>query len=161
VRPGVSVLDLDPATVAAHLDAVDPAAELAAAAFLHIAREAVAQFDCDVVLRSFHPVSAPSLLLDNREARHERTRSRLAGAADGMWSDLLGPLRSAAPRAQLVLNRLNPLVRRAAAITERGLAVTAVEALYGQALLLTRRPLGAAESALLNRAFIGLLDHAM
>ena len=41
------------------------------------------------------------------------------------------------------------------------LAVTAVEALYGQALLMTRRPLRAQESALLNRAFIGLLDHAM
>jgi molecular chaperone HtpG len=61
----------------------------------------------------------------------------------------------------LVLNHLNPLVRRAASITERGLAVTAVEALYGQALLMSRRPLRAAESALLNRAFIGLLEHAM
>jgi molecular chaperone HtpG len=161
IRPGSSVVDLDPATVTAHLDAVDPAAELAAAAFLHTAREVVEQFDCDVVLRSFHPVSAPALLLDNREARHERSRSELAGQADGMWADILGSLRAEAPRAQLVLNHLNPLVRRAASITERGLAVTAVEALYGQALLLTRRPLRASESALLNRAFIGLLDHAM
>jgi molecular chaperone HtpG len=161
IRPGCTVTDLDPTTVTAHLDAVEPAAELAAAAFLHIAREVVAQFDCDVVLRSFHPVSAPSLLLDNREARHERSRSELADAADGLWADILGSLRSQAPRAQLVLNHLNPLVRRAASITERGLAVTAVEALYGQALLMSRRPLRASESALLNRAFIGLLDHAM
>jgi molecular chaperone HtpG len=78
-----------------------------------------------------------------------------------MWADILGSLRSQAPRAQLVLNHLNPLVRRAASVTEPGLAVTAVEALYGQAVLLTRRPLRASESALLNRAFIGLLDHAM
>ncbi|SEG14472.1 molecular chaperone HtpG [Actinacidiphila yanglinensis] len=161
VRPGTSVVDLDPATVTAHLDAVDPAAELAAAAFLHTAREVVAQFDCDVVLRAFHPVSAPSLLLDNREARHERARGELAGQTDGLWADILGSLRSEAPRAQLVLNHLNPLVRRAASIGEHGLAVTAVEALYGQALLLARRPLRASESALLNRAFIGLLDHAM
>jgi molecular chaperone HtpG len=161
IRPGASVVDLDPATVTAHLDTVDPAAELSAAAFLHIAREVVAQFDCDVVLRAFHPVSAPSLLLDNREARHERSRSELAGRADGLWSDILGSLRSQAPRAQLVLNHLNPLVRRAASITEQGLAVTTVEALYGQALLMTRRPLRASENALLNRAFIGLLDHAM
>ena len=161
IRPGATVVDLDPATVTAHLDTVDPAAELSAAAFLHTAREVVAQFDCDVVLRAFHPVSAPSLLLDNREARHERGRSELAGRADGMWADILGSLRSQAPRAQLVLNHLNPLVRRAASITEQGLAVTAVEALYGQALLMARRPLRASESALLNRAFIGLLDHAM
>jgi molecular chaperone HtpG len=78
-----------------------------------------------------------------------------------LWADILGGLRSEAPRAQLVLNHLNPLVRRAASVTGRDLAVTAVEALYGQALLLTRRPLRASESALLNRAFIGLLDHAM
>ncbi|MEE4542752.1 HSP90 family protein [Streptomyces sp. V4-01] len=161
IRPGCTVTDLDPTTVAAHLDAVEPGAELAAAGFLHIAREVVAQFDCDVVLRSFHPVSAPALLLDNREARHERSRSELADSADGLWADILGSLRAQAPRAQLVLNHLNPLVRRAASITERGLAVTAVEALYGQALLMTRRPLRATESALLNRAFIGLLDHAM
>ncbi|MEC3997918.1 HSP90 family protein [Actinacidiphila sp. DG2A-62] len=161
IRPGCTVTDLDPATVTAHLDAVDPGAELSAAAFLHIAREVVGEFDCDVVLRSFHPVSAPALLLDNREARHERARSELAASSDGLWADILGSLRGQAPRAQLVLNHLNPLVRRAASIGERELAVTAVEALYGQALLMTRRPLRASESALLNRAFIGLLDHAM
>ena len=52
-------------------------------------------------------------------------------------------------------------MRRAITISERGLAVTTAEALYGQALLLSRRPLKASESALLNRAFIGLLTHAM
>ncbi|WP_037972829.1 HSP90 family protein [Streptomyces sp. NRRL WC-3742] len=161
IRPGVSVSDLDPGTVTAHLDTVDPAAELAANAFLSIAREVVGRFDCDVALRSFHPTNAPALLLDNREARHERTRSQLADEADGLWADILGSLRAEVPRAQLVLNHLNPLVRRAATVTSRELAVTAVEALYGQAVLMTRRPLKASESALLNRSFISLLDHAM
>ncbi|MFI5529387.1 HSP90 family protein [Kitasatospora sp. NPDC051853] len=161
IRPGSSVADLDPGTVTAHLDAVSPDAELAAAAFLAVAREVVGRFDCDVVLRTFHPASAPALLLDNREARHERNRAQLADEADGLWADILGSLRSEVPRAQLVLNHLNPLVRRAAGIGHRELAVTAVEALYGQALLLTRRPLKSSESALLNRSFISLLDHAM
>ncbi|MFF3216764.1 HSP90 family protein [Streptomyces sp. NPDC002886] len=161
IRPGTSVTDLDPATVTAHLDAVDPSAELRAAAFLSIARETVGVHDCDVVLRDFQPVTASALLLDNREARHERTRSSLAADSDGVWADILGSLRSEAPRAQLVLNHLNPLVRQAITIAERGLAVTTAEALYGQALLLSRRPLRASESALLNRAFIGLLTHAM
>ncbi|QMU74032.1 HSP90 family protein [Streptacidiphilus sp. P02-A3a] len=161
IRPGSSVADLDPGTVTAHLDAVDPSVELAAAAFLGIAREVVGRFDCDVALRTFHPAGAPALLLDDREARHERTRAQLADDADGLWADILGSLRAATPRAQLVLNHLNPLVRRAASITHRELAVTAVEALYGQALLLTRRPLRSSESALLNRSFISLLDHAM
>ncbi|MER7540290.1 HSP90 family protein [Streptomyces sp. NPDC097704] len=161
IRPGTTVTDLDPATVTAHLDAVDPTAELRAAAFLAVARETIGVHDCDVVLRDFQPVTAPALLLDNREARHERTRSDLAAGSDGLWADILGSLRQETPRAQLVLNHLNPLVRQAITITERGLAVTTAEALYGQALLLSRRPLRASESALLNRAFIGLLTHAM
>jgi molecular chaperone HtpG len=161
IRPGTSVADLDPGTVTAHLDSVDPSAELAAAGFLSIAREVVGRFDCDVALRSFHPASAPALLLDNREARHERSRAQLADEADGLWADILGSLRAGAPRAQLVLNHLNPLVRRAASISHRELVVTAVEALYGQAVLLTHRPLRSSESALLNRSFISLLDHAM
>lgn len=161
IRPGTSVSDLDPATVTAHLDAVDPTAELRAARFLLVARETIGVHDCDVVLRDFQPVSAPALLLDNREARHERTRSSLAAESDGLWADILGSLRHETPRAQLVLNHLNPLVRQAITIAERGLAVTTAEALYGQALLLSRRPLKASESALLNRAFIGLLTHAM
>ncbi|MFD6244913.1 HSP90 family protein [Streptomyces roseolus] len=161
IRPGTSVGDLDPATVTAHLDAVDPSAELRAAAFLAVARETIGVHDCDVVLRDFQPVTAPALLLDNRDARHERTRSGLAADSDGLWADILGSLRHEAPRAQLVLNHLNPLVRQALTIGERGLAVTTAEALYGQALLLSRRPLRASESALLNRAFIGLLTHAM
>ncbi|MFD9610907.1 HSP90 family protein [Streptomyces sp. NPDC059083] len=161
IRPGTTVTDLDPTTVTAHLDAVDPRAELRAAAFLSIARETIGVHDCDVVLRDFQPVTAPALLLDNRDARHERTRSSLAADSDGLWADILGSLRAETPRAQLVLNHLNPLVRQALTIGERGLAVTTAEALYGQALLLSRRPLRASESALLNRAFIGLLTHAM
>ncbi|MFB0631956.1 HSP90 family protein [Streptomyces sp. AB3(2024)] len=161
IRPGTAVTDLDPALVTAHLDAVDPTAELRAATFLAVARETVGVHDCDVVLRDFQPVTAPALLLDNREARHERTRSSLAAEGDGLWADILGSLHQETPPAQLVLNHLNPLVRQAVTIAERGLAVTTAEALYGQALLLSRRPLRASESALLNRAFIGLLTHAM
>ena len=160
LRPGVSVLDLDPDTVTAHLDGVDPSVELAAASFLELARKVVDGYGCDVVLRSFHPVTVPALLIDNREARHERARAEQEAAADGLWADILGALRSAAPRAQLVLNHQCPLVRRVAEIADPQLAGSAVEGLYGQALLLTRRPLRPAEHAQLNRAFLGLLEYA-
>ena len=160
LRPGVSVLDLDPDTVTAHLDGVDPAVELAAARFLELARTVVDRYGCDAVLRSFHPVTVPALLVDHREARHERGRAEQEAAADGVWADILGALRSSAPRAQLVLNHQCPLVRRVAAITDPDLAASAVEGIYGQALLLTRRPLRPAEHAQLNRAFLGLLEYA-
>jgi molecular chaperone HtpG len=113
-----------------------------------------------VALRSFHPVTVPALLIDNREARHERNRAEQAAAADGLWADILGALRSSTPRAQLVLNHQCPLVRRIAEITEPDLAESAVEGLYGQALLLSRRPLRPAEHAQLNKAFLGLLEYA-
>lgn len=160
LRSGVSVLDLDPDTVTAHLDAVDPSVELAASAFLDLARKVADRYGCDVALRSFHPVTVPALLIDNREARHERNRAEQEAAADGLWADILGALRSSAPRAQLVLNHQCPLVRRIAEIEEPDLTSTAVEGLYGQALLLSRRPLRPAEHAQLNRAFLGLLEYA-
>ncbi|MGV9874491.1 HSP90 family protein [Streptomyces cellulosae] len=162
IRPEVSVADLDPATLTAHLDPVDRETELAAAAYLARAREALAVFDCDVALRSFQPASAPALLVVSREARHERTRSRLAREQEGgLWGDILGALQQEAPRAQLILNQLNPLVRTAVAIDEPELARTSAEALYGQAALLSRRPLRPAESSLINRSFLDLLAHAL
>lgn len=162
IRPEASVADLDPATLTAHLDPVDRETELAAAAYLALARDALAVFDCDVALRTFQPASAPALLMDSREARHERTRSQLAREQEGgLWGDILGALRQEAPRAQLILNQLNPLVRTAVAIGEPELARTSAEALYGQAALLSRRPLRPAESSLINRSFLDLLAHAL
>ncbi|MET8815356.1 HSP90 family protein [Streptomyces sp. NPDC004549] len=162
IRSEVTVADLDPATLTAHLDPVDRETELAAAAYLARARDALAVFDCDVALRTFQPASAPALLIDSREARHERTRSRLAREQEGgVWGDILGHLRQEAPRAQLILNQLNPLVRTAVTIDEPELARTSAEALYGQAAMLSRRPLRPAESSLINRSFLDLLAHAL
>ena len=157
----VSVSDLDTSTVLAHLDSADPGEELAAASFLGLARMTLDRLDCDVALRSFLPATVPALLLDDREARHERSRAHAEAAADELWRDILGALRSTAPRAQLVLNHANSLVRRVAAVTNPDLTATAVEALYGHALLMSRRPLRNSDSALLNRSFLGLLDHAV
>lgn len=162
LRPEVSVADLDPATLTAHLDPVDRETELAAAPYLALARDALAVFDCDVALRTFQPASAPALLIDSRDARHERTRSQLAREQQGgVWGDILGALRQEVPRAQLILNQLNPLVRTAAAIAEPELARTSAEALYGQAAMLSRRPLRPAETSLINRSFLDLLAHAL
>ncbi|MEO3977275.1 HSP90 family protein [Streptomyces sp. CAU 1734] len=160
VLPGTPVAELDADTVTAHLDAVDPAEELALAGFLTAARARLDPLDCDVVLRSFHPLSVPALHLDDRDTRHERARADAEERADDLWAGILGSLRGTAPRARLVLNHLNPLVRRISALGGGEPGGTAVEALYGQALLMSRRPLRPADSALLNRAFLGLLEWA-
>lgn len=160
VLPGTVVTELDADTVTAHLDAVDPARELALAGFLAAARERLDPLGCDVVLRAFHPLSVPALHLDDREARHEQARAAAEEGADELWAGILGSLRGSTPRARLVLNHLNPLVRRISSLGDRELIGTATESLYGQALLMAQRPLRPADTALLNRAFIGLLEWA-
>ncbi|MEU9557921.1 HSP90 family protein [Streptomyces fumanus] len=160
VRPGTAVAELDADTVTAHLDAVDPAEELALAGFLATARATLDPLGCDVVLRAFHPLTVPALHLDDRAARHEQARAEAEERADDLWAGILGSLRGSAPRARLVLNHLSPLVRRIASLGDRELIGTATESLYGQALLMAQRPLRPADSALLNRAFIGLLEWA-
>ncbi|MGV9574259.1 HSP90 family protein, partial [Streptomyces nigra] len=160
VRPGTVVAELDADTVTAHLDAVDPAVELALAGFLAAARAKLDPLGCDVVLRAFHPLSVPALHLDDRAARHEQARAQAEEEADDLWAGILGSLRGEAPRARLVLNHLSPLIRRIGSLGEPELIGTAVESLYGQALLMAQRPLRPADSALLNRAFIGLLEWA-
>ncbi|GAB2812780.1 HSP90 family protein [Streptomyces daliensis] len=160
-RPGTAVAELDTDTVTAHLDTVDPGEELALAPFLAVARATLDPLGCDPVLRAFHPVTVPALHLEDRGSRHEAARAEEEEAADGLWAGILGSLRGSAPRARLVLNHLNPLVRRMASVADERLAGTAVEALYGQALLMSQRPLRPTDSALLNRTFLGLLDWAV
>jgi len=160
VLPGTVVESLAADVVVAHLDLVDPDQELSLADFLGVARARLDALDCDVVLRSFHPVTVPALYLDNREAQHERTRAEAAAQADPLWSEILASVRSGRPRAQLVLNHLNPVLRHIARLPHRELVATAVEALYGQALLMTHRPLRPVDTALLNRAFGELLTWA-
>ncbi|MEU6090247.1 HSP90 family protein [Streptomyces sp. NPDC047085] len=160
VRPGTVVAELDADTVTAHLDTVDAAEELALSGFLAAARAKLDPLGCDVVLRAFHPLSVPALHLDDRAARHEQARAEAEEQADDLWAGILGSLRGSAPRARLVLNHLNPLIRRISSLRDPELIGTATESLYGQALLMAQRTLRPADTALLNRAFIGLLEWA-
>ncbi|MFK0218564.1 HSP90 family protein [Streptomyces vinaceus] len=160
VRPDLKVTELDAGAVTERLDPVATSAELALAPFLSTARTRLEAQGCDVVLRAFQPVSVPALYLDDRQARQERDRTAALDSADSLWSGILGALRGSAPRARLVLNHNNPLIRRISALPDEALTGTAVESLYGQALLMSQRPLRPADSTLLNRAFLGLLEWA-
>ena len=156
----VTVETLDPAVIAAALDPVAPDDELAVGGLLAAARTTLDPLDCDVILRAFQPVSVSALYLDSRAAHTERTRTEIAAEADDLWAEILDSLKSMAPRAQLVLNHHSPVMRRLARIADKTLLTSAIESLYGQALLMTHRPLRPADAALLNRAFGELLDRA-
>ncbi len=60
-----------------------------------------------------------------------------------------------------MLNYRNPLARRITSLGDGGPVELAVQALYGQALLLGHHPLRPADTAVLNRSFIGLLEWAV
>ncbi|SDK70945.1 molecular chaperone HtpG [Glycomyces sambucus] len=156
--PQVKVEQLQPGVISASLDPLDTRAELALQSFLAAARARLDAVDVDVVVREFNPVSVPALLLDDREARRERQRAEAEAQADDLWGGILASIKQHAPRAQLVLNHRNPTVRRIGAIADPELAGTAVESLYGQALLMSHRPLRSADTALLNRSFMNLLE---
>ncbi|HEX2144173.1 MAG TPA: HSP90 family protein [Glycomyces sp.] len=157
--PQVKVESLQPGVISASLDPLEANAELALQTFLNAARARLDPVDVDVALREFNPVSVPALLLDDREARRERQRAEAEAQADDLWGGILASIKQHAPRAQLVLNHRNPTVRRVSAIGDPELAGTAVESLYGQALLMSHRPLRSADTALLNRSFMNLLAH--
>jgi molecular chaperone HtpG len=154
---------LEPSALATRFDWLDPDAELALHAFLNTAQAALDRLGCEVTLRAYEPAGIPALYLIDRAAALGEQRRRTREQADDLWAGILDAYDTGAAdsRPQLVLNHRNPLVRRIVALPDPGLVRLSVEALYGQALLIGHHPLRPADTALLNRSFLGLLDQAV
>ncbi|MGI5323404.1 HSP90 family protein [Actinomadura nitritigenes] len=161
--PDVRLTRLDASELATTFGLLDPAAELALRPFLAAAQRAVERLGCEVVVRDFDPASLPALYLTSRDAQFREELSRAREEAGELWADVLGAVGASAgvERPQLVLNYRNPLTRRVTALGADGPVEPAVQALYGQALLLGHHPLRPADTAVLNRSFIGLLEWAV
>ncbi|MBF8189165.1 HSP90 family protein [Nonomuraea sp. K274] len=163
IDPDARLERLDPAELATRLGPAEPGAELAARPLLAAAGRALDPLGCAVVLRDFDPASLPALYLTSRAAQHHADLREARDASDELWAGVLGALERtvAADRPTLVLNHRNPLVRRVLGLPDQALAATAVESLYGLALLHGHHPLRPADTAALNRSFLGLLDWAV
>jgi molecular chaperone HtpG len=154
---------LEPTDLTTRFDTLEPSVELALRPFLVAAQRSLERLGCEVALRAYDPVSLPALYLVSRSAAFhdqlESTRQR----ADELWAGVLDAIVSSGPpeRPQLVLNHRNPLVRRITTLGDPELVGLAVEALYGQALLLGYHPIRPADAALLNNSFLGLLGRAV
>ncbi len=159
----VQVERLDPTDLATRFDPLDPEVELGLRAFVSTAQRALDRLGCEVVLRGFEPAALPALYLVDRAARWRDELHSTRDKADPVWADVLSTLDTgpADSRSQLVLNYRNPLVRRITVLPTPQLVGLAVEALYGQALLLGYHPIRPADAALLNRSFLGLLEQAV
>ncbi|MEV6374130.1 HSP90 family protein [Micromonospora musae] len=163
VERSVLIERLEPSDLTTRFDNLDPKVELALRPFLTAAQRALERTGCEVVIRSYEPVSLPALYLVSRSAAFNDQLAASRDKADELWGGVLDALAASTPpdRPQLVLNHRNPLVRRVATLTDPDLVGLAVEALYGQALLLGHHPIRAADAALLNSSFLGLLGRAV
>ncbi|GAA2435215.1 HSP90 family protein [Actinomadura vinacea] len=163
--PDIAVTRLDPAELATHMDPLDPSAETAVQGFLGHARRALDRLGCEPVLRAFEPVTLPALYLEGRAAARHAERHAALESADGAWADMLDGLDEAEPagptRPQLILNHNNPLVRRVTTLADPLLARLVVEAMYGHALMQGHHPMRPADTAALNRSFLGLVEWAV
>jgi len=154
---------LDPTDLATRFESVDPGLELALRPFLAAAQRALDPLGCEVVLRSFEPAGMSATYLLDRDAAFRGELRQTRDKADPLWAGVLDALDANARdvRPQLVLNYRNALVRRVTVLPDPIVVGMAVEALYGQALLLGYHPIRPADAALLNRSFLGLLDRAV
>ena len=163
VDRSVLIERLEPSDLTTRFEILDPATELALRPFLTAAQRALERLGCEVVIRAYDPVSLPALYLVSRSAAFHDQLAASRDKADELWGGVLDALAASAPpdRPQLVLNHRNPLVRRVTVLPSPDLIGLAVEALYGQALLLGYHPIRPADAALLNRSFLGLLNWAL
>jgi len=159
----VLVERLEPTDLTTRFDVLEPSVELALRPFVAAAQRAVERLGCEVVVRAYDPVSLPALYLVSRSAAFHDQLEASRERADELWGGVLDALAASGPpdRPQLVLNHRNPLVRRVTTLGDPELMGLAVEALYGQALLLGHHPIRPADAALLNSSFLGLLGRAV
>lgn len=162
LEPGLTVQRLDPTDLSTRFESLDPATELACRPFVTGAQRAMDRLGCEVVLRSFEPASLPVLYLVDRAAAFQSELRATKDQVDELWAGVLSAFEKPVDdRPQLVFNHRNPLVARISSLTDTALTALAVEALYGQALLLGYHPIRPADAALLNRSFLGLLEQAV
>jgi molecular chaperone HtpG len=159
----VKVERLDPSDLSTRFDTLDPGVELGLRTFKAAAQRSMDRLGCEVVIRSFDPAGLSALYLVDRETEFRHELAATKDKADDIWAGVLGSLEIAArdSRPQLVLNYRNPLIRRITVLPDAEIIGLAVEALYGQALLVGYHPIRPADAAVLNRSFLGLLDRAV
>jgi molecular chaperone HtpG len=152
-----------PGDLDAHIQSPSEDDLLAMRPFLTAARLVLSDLDIDVQLRSFDPITLPALVLDDREARYRRNSRAAVASGDGSpWAGIMQSLDDGkGDRRVLLLNHRNATVRRIAGIADSDLLRLALESLYCQALLTGQHPMQPADTAALNRSFVGLIEKAV
>lgn len=162
IDPEVQVTRVRPGELASQVGHVPEGDARVLEDFLQAAGKAVSRLDVQVRLRRFEPSTVAALVLDDRESRHRRSSRQVAAQACDVWAGILTSLDDGGSgHVDLLLNDLNPTVRRISRLTDPDLLALAVESLYCQALLLGHHPLRPSDTATLHRSFLELLDRAV
>jgi molecular chaperone HtpG len=163
VDPAFSAQRIGPGDLATQLDELEPELDRALQPFLAAAGQVLDPLGCEVVLRSFEPAGVAALYLLDRADAWQNDLKATKAQADELWTQLLSVFeKPVAARPQLVLNVRNPLVEQIVGLTSRPQLLRPVlEGVYGHALLLGQHPLKGADSALLNRSMLSLVELAL
>ncbi|WP_353706729.1 HSP90 family protein [Cellulosimicrobium sp. ES-005] len=149
------------ATDVAHVLAeVEPLRELEVADALASVDAALAEQDCDVVLRRYEPDALPAMLLHDRDGDHAREAARVA-ETDDLWGEILAGISGPARPRRLVLNDANDTVRDLLASPDAEVRAAGARSLYVTAVLASGKPLQPVEAALMNDSLSLLLARAL
>ncbi|MFF2267667.1 HSP90 family protein [Cellulosimicrobium cellulans] len=149
------------ATDVAHVLAeVEPLRELEVAEALASVDAALADQDCDVVLRRYEPDALPAMLLHDRDGDHAREAARVA-ETDDLWGEILAGLSGPARPRRLVLNDANDTVRDLLASPDAEVRAAGARSLYVTAVLASGKALQPVEAALMNDSLSLLLARAL
>ncbi|WP_020522740.1 HSP90 family protein [Catelliglobosispora koreensis] len=154
---------LDPSDLTTRFHHLSPGEQAAFDPLRSQAQRVLDRLGCEAVVRGFDPVTLPALYLVDRDATFSQHLRQTQDEVDDDWAGVLAAIAQTAAQArpQLVINYRNALVRRIASLSDSSLIELAIESLYAQSLLLGHHPMRPADTALLNRSFLGLLDRAV
>lgn len=137
--------------------------ELELASVVARARQLLEDDDCDVIVRTFSPLSLPSILLRDSEGEHRRVLDRERNASPGLWQGLLDSFAGDGQQKTrtLVLNDDSSVVQRLLSAPAGEVFAAGLKSLYLSAVMMAGEGLRSAESASLADSLRVLLDSAL
>jgi molecular chaperone HtpG len=121
--------------------------------FIKLADTVLQQYSCSAELKKFLPHSMPAIYFRNDEMDYIRTAGKSKEVSDELWSGILDNMSQDAMRtayASLCFNYNNPLIQKAAALSDKQTLGVLIKMIYVQSLLLGRHSLQQSELTLLT-----------
>lgn len=132
--------------------------------FETIANGILAEYDCEVVVRSFAPGNQPTFYMINETTYIRREIEESKEAGDDLFAGMLCTFKEELKQergARLYFNFRNPIVRKLLQIQEKDMLKVMIKILYVQALQVGGFALRNNELGILNQNIMTLMDWSM